>query len=557
MSNGCDKMWLQNLGALFSSFQLVPTNTMSLADQTNSLTRLIGVIFIILLLFDFRYSIHFLIISTLVLIILYYIQRNTMQQKNCQNNGPENYGKPIIEYYKPQRKVQYQPPYPIPGEPYDMSKLAVTKKKLVNGRYYDETYIETPEELYFCNDLQENIDVDNKNIIGLNQRLTVGPDGQTQNPNTYIKPVVIPPTHDLSYWRDNDMIVYAQINSAGAQEDMYLSGYAESTCCGYLEPGSRLVPQTSRENFPQRTGTFPGGRKIVSPVLVEDRIPIKSMPVEGYRENYPQRTGTFPGGRKIVSPVLVEDRIPIKSIPVEGYQENYQLMPEQPGMMNTACGYNPDQLQVNLPSNLAVGNCQKSPAMAEYNRNLFTQTVTPGVYTLNQINEPINSNIGISFQQQFEPTTCDIDDNGNVHYLEHDPRVIEPDTSPSEAVMDTPRYDNVYDPRFYGYGTSYRSYNEPMVGQTRFMYDDVNAIRMPNYVTRSKIDHLPYADTYGPVVEGSEMGNVHNPNIRSLVQDSWMRDSLQFRNDLTERRMRKNNAVNWQRRMAPHGPRMK
>ena len=77
---------------------------------------------------------------------------------------------------------------------------------------------------------------------------------------------------------------------------------------------------------------------------------------------------------------------------------------------------------------------------------------------------------------------------------------------------------------------------------------------MPNYITRSKIDHLPYADKYGPMEEESEFGNVHNPHIRYLAQDSWMRDSMEFRNDLTERRMRKINAEAWQKRQSPLGP---
>jgi len=600
------------------------------------MTRLVGIIFIILLLFDFKYSVHFLAISVIVLIILYYIQKKTMEHQNRYQ--AENYKQPIIEYYKPAKqptKSLYQPARPVPGEPYDMSKLAVTKKKVINGVTYDESYIETPEELYFCNDFQDNIDGNNQNIVGLNQRLTIGPQGQTQNRNTYIKPVVVPPTYDLEYWKDNNLITYSQINSTGVQEDMYLSGYAESSCCGYLDSGSKLVPSgaNSKENYSKsmlqmprgvqtpkdtkasrgaqaprdarasikegfaqecsgtqwRTGVPKNnstsmrtcqGRQIVSPVLVEDRIPIKSMPVrEGFaqecsgtqwRTGVPKNNGTCQG-RQIVSPVLVEDRIPIKSMPVrEGYtqREDYstgeelpeympsQLMPEQPGMMNTACGYNPEQLEVNLPSNMPVGNCQKSPALAGFNKNIFTQIVTPGVYTMNQINEPINSNIGISFQQQFEPVTCDIDENQNVHYLEHDPRVVQPTSDDVVEEMENPRYDNVYDPRFYGYGTSYRSYNEPTLGQTRFMYDDINAIRMPNYVVRSKIDHLPFADTYGPVEEGSEMGNVHNPHMRALVQDSWLRNSLQFRNDLTERRMRKINANQWQKRIAPLGAKM-
>ena len=93
-----------------------------------------------------------------------------------------------------------------------------------------------------------------------------------------------------------------------------------------------------------------------------------------------------------------------------------------------------------------------------------------------------------------------------------------------------------------------------MTKQPRFYYDDVNAVRMPNYLVRSKIDFLPYADSYGSVQKGSEFGNVHNPHIRSLVQDSWLRNSLEFRNDMTERLMRKVNSERWQQRVAPLGP---
>ena len=202
---------------------------------------------------------------------------------------------------------------------------------------------------------------------------------------------------------------------------------------------------------------------------------------------------------------------------------------------------------------MSVGNCEQNLALKNYNKNLFTQIVTPGVYSTNEINEPINSNIGISFQQQFEPLKAVRDENG-LHYTRQDPSSSNNNSTDSSYDNDTPNYDNVYDPRFYGYGTSYRSYLEPVTGQTRFMYDDINAIRMPNYISRSKIDHLPYADKYGPMQCGSENGNIHNPNIRALVQDSWYRDSVEFRNDMTEKLMRKKNAEAWQRRQAPLGP---
>jgi hypothetical protein len=194
--------------------------------------------------------------------------------------------------------------------------------------------------------------------------------------------------------------------------------------------------------------------------------------------------------------------------------------------------------------------------MSRFNDNIFTQTVTPGVYMKNQINEPIIGNMGISFTQQFEPVTYKRDDKGLMITL-RDPNIIEPITEeePIEPYIEKANYDNVYDPRFYGYGTSYRSYLEPVTDQPRYMYDDINSIRMPNYIVRSKIDHLPYADHYGPVEEGSEFGNVHNPHIRALAQDSWMRDSTTFRDDMTQRLMRKVNSEHWQKRMYPNSSR--
>jgi hypothetical protein len=374
--------------------------------------------------------------------------------------------------------------------------------------------------------------------------------------NMRIAPVIVPPSHDLGYWKDNNLIEYSQINTAG-QQDMYLSGYAESTCCGYLGEGAELVPEEIENYCPS---SYPKkGRGIVAPIPVEDVVYIPSLQENYCPGRYPQQ------GRGIMAPRPVEDIVRIPSIPVRNPSmpvvENFDnagniIRDNQSGWVNTACGYNPKQVyESGLPSNLPAGNCEQNPALKQYNKNLFTQTVTPGVYTYNQVNEPINANIGISFQQQFEPVTCKRDERG-LHYVQHDPRIIEPvERAPENPVVEKARYDNVYDPRFYGYGTSYRSYIDPQLGQPRFMYDDINAIRMPNYVTRSKIDHLPYADSYGPVQAGSEMGNIHNPNIRALAQDSFLRDSLEFRNDMTERLMRKINSESWQKRSAPNGNR--
>ena len=523
----CDKkFWTENLGGLFNSISVIPYTDMSLEQQMNCLTRFVVIIFAIMWLFDFAYSIHFLIFSILFIIIIYYIQRNRMEKykenyvhmSNGDYSGSINtgsYGKQNYSLVKPQ--------------PYNMANLAPQMKVEKDGIKWNHTILNTGQPIPFCND-EVSIDPPSNFAVGLNQSLTRGPGNMDANPNTKISPVVIARSHDLEYWRDNNFITMSQINSSGIQEDMYLSGYAESTCCDYLEPGSELVPRNCQ-----------------------------NKPTEYYKQDNRVRENYCPGSINSPSPVVDTPYVPTSRVR-ENFEQSrdgrYRIIPNQSGWVNTECGYNPEQtLNAGLPSNLPSGNCAQSPLLKNYNENLFTQIITPGNYTRTQVNEPVSSNIGISFQQQFEPTTVNRDENG-LHYLEHDPRILEVvDQVPQEPVIDKVNYDNVYDPRFYGYGTSYRSYLEPVTGQTRFMYDDVNAIRMPTYITRSKVDHLPYADSYGPMQAGSEFGNVHNPHMRYLVQDSWLRDSVQFRDDLTQSLMRKNNAMAWQKRQYPNSAR--
>ena len=141
--------------------------------------------------------------------------------------------------------------------------------------------------------------------------------------------------------------------------------------------------------------------------------------------------------------------------------------------------------------------------------------------------------------------------SGQVNYTQHDPNIIEPLYTPPEAP--TINESNVYDPRFSGYGTSYRAYTDDNIGQTRFYYDDVDAIRMPNYIVRSNIDFAPFADSYGPIPGGDEFGNKNNPDIRALANDAFLQSAITQRTSLQESLMRKRNSEMWQLRKAPRG----
>jgi hypothetical protein len=445
----------------------------------------------------------------------------------------------------------------------------------------------------FCND-EMSLDVNNPNYVSQNQRLA----GQA-NPKTFIAPVITPPPVALDYWRANNLINYSQINTE-SQYDTYLSGYEVSNCCDRIN--SCLVPNGDIiEGFedigPSYIGISderrPAGSKC-NPLQM-DKTPIRSpepatvkpfsctigMGNQGIREcqencsskysaikegyeGFTCKEGTDardPIGnqhvqKKIKQPQPVTANGPLVREDFEypyatGNSNDELVRPNETGWINTMCGYNPKQIEKsNLPSNLAAGNCEQEEDMKQYNKNLFTQTIQPDVYTVNEVIEPINANIGISFTQQFEPTTYSRDERDALTYVEHDPRVYKPKMVPNTPDMSVTEA-NVYDPRFTGYGTSYRAYTHKELGQTRFYYDDVNAVRMPNYIVRSNIDFAGYADTYGPLNDDNKHGNKYTSNIRALAQDTFLRSSLQQRDDLMERLMRKRNGELWQLRKYP------
>jgi hypothetical protein len=468
---------------------------MNLADQMNTFTKMIVVIFVLLLLANFKFSYVFLILSLLFIIILYYIQKSKMEAYNkkiLRSNTRENY-RPLVNKKLYSEKVcnktsnniiQYKYPGKFGQEgyelkPYDFKNITTTEKS--NGNL--KTFVKTDSTNYFCDNMK---DLDFSNSTMSNNQKLAGP----ANPKTFIKPIIVPQATNLEYWKANNLITHSAVNEA-TQQDNYMSGYAVSECCGNVD-GASLVPS----NMNVQIESIIEGWESPKPMVTNPVIP--HLTKQGQvKENFqsPKPMVTNPVIPYLTTEGKVRENFEKSGIKGEIYgDENYEypyletgdkswgvVRENQSGWVNTACGYNPEQVFTsNLPSNLAVGNCQKAPQMSNYHKNLYTQTIQPGVFTTNQVNEPINSNIGISFQQQFEPVTCKRDDEG-LHYTEHDPRIIEPALlNPNLAVIDPVDIYNVYDPRSNGYGTSYRAYTDNMLGQTKFMYDDIDAIRMPN-----------------------------------------------------------------------------
>lgn len=125
---------------------------------------------------------------------------------------------------------------------------------------------------------------------------------------------------------------------------------------------------------------------------------------------------------------------------------------------------------------------------------------------------------------------------------------------------------DVVDPRFTGYGPTDRCYIDPHTGAAKYFYNDIDAIRMPNYISRNHIDIYPWAPSYGSGYDGRYEQNsssgymsvsdlsTHNRGLTSIKQnalDAYTNNTGKAREELQESLMRKRNGEMWQLRVAP------
>jgi hypothetical protein len=590
-----------NIRKLLKSANIIPSRNSPLLEQYFCLVRLIIFVSILLILYDNRCAITFFAFSMFFITCLYSIQKKNKICKESYKPTSESYvkfgdgrytysGDNKISvpssfdcsancsntYGQLQNTTDYTFPPPN-GLPLPKSKIAVP-----SANYGTQAFATNPQgdfnttkQLQFqmnnftTKDGKAQIPIMQGSVPGINNTnlplINTGmptniysktipvqdnnPDYVFKNhllskghhPFTEIAPVIAPPSHDLTFWKMNELITHSAVNTM-KQIDNYASGYSVTDYNGNPS-GPNGVPCKSKLDScrisPCRNNEACDNLGDYGPDRVDmtGNISQNSQPcVENFTTNEPrvsQEESEPYDSRETYVPIL----------------QRRNIAP-QPGWVDINHGYNPNNLNYNLPANMPVGgNCNASSNLSSFNKNLFTQTLQPGVYSTNQVAEPINSNIGISFQQQFEPVNCSVNQDG-IHFNQVDP-YQNPQVPKQYQPGNITTENDVYDPRFNGYGTSYRSYTDPTTGQPRFAYDDVNAVRMPNYITRSKIDFINEADTYGSIKPGSEFGNPLTRDMKTIANDKWVEDSIGFRNDMSERLMRKRNAELWQTRMYP------
>ena len=132
-----------------------------------------------------------------------------------------------------------------------------------------------------------------------------------------------------------------------------------------------------------------------------------------------------------------------------------------------------------------------------------------------------------------EPTLYQ-QENGYTSFQQLDPYQNKIVLPPLEKEGVTRR--DVYDPRTTGYGTSYRSYVDPLLGQPRYYYKDIDQENNGGYLTRNNVDFADFGTATGNYpfhkpLEGNALHQYADSLLRTAAlvsapnsnNDSWIK----------------------------------
>ena len=548
--NSNDKFWLYNPKQIFKSSDIIPLNNMVFEEKLNSITRFVIIIYIILGLLDYKYSIQFITSSIIIIILIFLLNKEMNKNKENFEIGNDN--------------GRYE---------YHYKNKGVCKPQL--PRKIKNLYA-APQEAIWCNKPEPvQLAMFSDNMALINSGEFHG------NPKTLIPPIIPAKSLDNEYWRPNEFVVRSGINEE-LRKLWKQSGYLIPENCdkNFKIPNPKITTQRFNKirepcNTDWKSSFDPEFEDCCSEKNVQrvfNNITLKTDVTDGVKmcdndivnlDNFiatQDRTNLTDiikplrkGGNKenFQHPEECNKQTPYKGDINVKYGVPIQLGQPQDGDMIDGCGYNPrKQIFSNIPANQPSGTCQEFPTMAGYNESLNTQILTPGVYTKTEVSEPQVWNMGISHTQQFQPVKESEDQFGNKIFTQQNPRINASQNQKIVIEPPEPNYHNVFDPRSNGYGSNKRMYIDPVNGRPRFYYDDINAIREGNFFIRSNVDSLPFTDHCG-AVRTDENRKEYLSTTRERVNDAYLNGMLQHRTELMERLMRKNQERSRQQKQAP------
>lgn len=486
-----EKLWIYDLNELCKSFQLIPKEKDSYYTKLNTVVRLTIVLGLVLSCWKPGLGIGLILAVCMITVIVDAGYTKTTNRENFEETECKSKCKVYKNTHPMNRNLSY-------------SHFVGNDGKLHLSSFVDKTCgninLNFPvTQLRFCND-EVPLTYDNTykspNNIG-------GP----ANPKTFITPIIAAPAFDLDSWKTNGFVTHSAINER-VNYDQERAGYNYG-----------VLPTKCKNCSMLPCGCKPGSVKNKDALIENFRQP-ETTSLNYQLVNYIQNLQK--------SGVDIEDRQIVR----RNVQREFGTVQDR----------DVDQILQTMMSNPKTN--ENFYFESKRRDALLTNTLVPGVYQKTHIAEPIQSNIGISYVQDWGPVEVE-DTQFGIKFTEQDPKNVVKTIGIQERAVEQ-NASNVYDPRLTGYGTSYRGYTDDVTGQPRFFYKDVESITQPNFITRHNLDVFPWATTYGPDVPVP-----HLDEYRQLANNSFLDSTILFRTEMMERLMRKKNAENWQRRVMP------
>jgi len=458
---------------------------------------------------------------------------NKLQMVDVTNEAINTYDMAQIpDHYPDAQGYKYGYPLALPVKYDNRVPNGVWNMNPV-GQDTDIGYYNSQEDLYNNNDYRDF----NRNVLPT-----------YQNPNSYVFPNI-----DMSsIYNAGTQPIYQQWDQAntnpmpptewrGITDQMAMQQMGG--VCTNCNPGltARLPPQAVKEGF-----SFIDGDKDVP------------VPVGNYPPQLKQYTSIAP-------PYPLQAQFNTQG--TQGvFGGDYSQMTRVPPGQNVQIPAVTTQLMYQSPTVNYNEDYFNSP-----NSKLFLQTVQPQLYSYSVDQTPINSSVGIAYAPQKPPRVLDqVTANGLAMplYSRVDPQLIRTNGTQGQQASQPTRsdwsaeysnfqappgsinFEDIYDPRFTSYGDPYRSYSDVNLGQVQYYYSDVDAYRMPNFISRSNVDFVDFRTPNGQIWP-EYIRNASIDEVRPHVENQVTADELYHREDLMSLQMDKINRERWQTRFAP------
>ncbi|MDD4931402.1 MAG: hypothetical protein PHG66_04655 [Candidatus Colwellbacteria bacterium] len=539
------KIWIEDICALFDNTDLFPTKIMARNEKVNSITRLVLVIFIVMLVLKYKFSLNFLCLSIIIILILYFL---TVKEYYGDMDQPPVYKNPLTgQNSQSMKKLMAQQPIIVPrAHDRDVWSFPSYRHSAINynaaGYDISEEYTSVPQEDSYKEfdprmESYTNFNLDRLGNVCMNGQNNI----PSSNPNLAPRSAA---AGNLDRTRPSylDQGQYQGIPTS--QESQYsLDGMTDLGPSQSSQPPSQSV----REGFSNTRQKFHNENfnKNQRPMRRENFV----TPIQNVISNQPQQrmAQNQPSRRQ------------------QQVYSDYSVMGDQ----ESALPLLPNQ-DLLIPR--TITSIYGPGAVSNEERTKYLENIEPTQYSYSDVAYPINSNLGISYTPDIPPMVLDqVATPQGTYPLFHriDPQLIRAQgISPErreelpyrnewsarysgfDAAPGTVNFEDVYDPKFTGYGDEYRSYGDVNLGQIQYFYSDIDAYRSPNFGIRSKVDHIDYVDPMGKVLP-EYARSVGVNDIKQSVHDQYNSDALYFREGLQERLMKKRNQELWQLRAMP------